>query len=161
MKDFETWVKELTPMIYSIIHRLKIYKNQEEYFQIGLIGLWKAYQTYNPEKSTFPTYAYHYIRGYILTELRANYRREDGELNLTDYEWRIIPDLDEFADPEYQFQIVEDLNDLSPHLRQVIIMHYLYGYPLKEIARQFNISYSTIKRWKSEAISLLKEKFHQ
>lgn len=45
-------------MIYQIIRSLHIYKNEEEFYQIGLIGLWEAQQRFDEQKGRFFNFAY-------------------------------------------------------------------------------------------------------
>ena len=53
-------------MIVNQIKKLGIYQDYEEYYQCGLIGLWYAYERFDPEKGSFPAYAVVTVRGYIL-----------------------------------------------------------------------------------------------
>ncbi len=51
-------------LIYYVMKRFTNYRNKEDLFQVGWIGLNKAYQNYNPSYSAkFTTYAYFYIFG--------------------------------------------------------------------------------------------------
>lgn len=79
MKDFNTLVDEMKPYILSIIKKLNIYRDHEEYFQVGLIGLWDACRYYQPEKGTFKTYAYHCIYSQILRKLRKEMKKNQYE----------------------------------------------------------------------------------
>ena len=69
MESFEQLASQYEPMIQQIIHSLHIYKNKAEFHQHSLIALWKASKRFDPAKGTFSTYAYHYIKGYLLMEL--------------------------------------------------------------------------------------------
>src|SRR5690606_40580985 len=85
---------------------------RHEFFQIGLIALWKAYMAYDPEKGTFETFAYSYIRGSILTELRKLRKTDDKEMFLDEFAMISIPDVESLSF-ENQFQI-EDLVEKLP-----------------------------------------------
>ena len=52
--EFEQLAANYSKMIYSIIHSLGIYKNQDEFYQIGLISLWEASQQFDEQKGLFP-----------------------------------------------------------------------------------------------------------
>jgi RNA polymerase sigma factor (sigma-70 family) len=69
LESFEQLASQYEPMIQQIIHSLHIYKNKDEFHHHGLIALWKASKRFDPAKGTFSTYAYHYIKGYLLMEL--------------------------------------------------------------------------------------------
>ncbi|GAA3319217.1 hypothetical protein GCM10020331_025210 [Ectobacillus funiculus] len=40
--------------------RLCIYRNHDEFYQCGLIALWKAYEQFDERKGAFSTYAFLY-----------------------------------------------------------------------------------------------------
>ena len=66
-------------MIYQIIHSLHIYKNHDEFYQIGLIALWEASNQFDETKGAFLSYAYATVKGRILTEIakqKQDKRRE-------------------------------------------------------------------------------------
>ncbi|GAE33998.1 sigma-70 family RNA polymerase sigma factor [Halalkalibacter akibai] len=48
---------------------LRLYKDFDEFYQVGCIALWDAYQQFNPDKGKFSTYAISFIRGRMLTHL--------------------------------------------------------------------------------------------
>ncbi|WP_062351687.1 sigma-70 family RNA polymerase sigma factor [Bacillus kwashiorkori] len=151
-------VDAFEPMIHSIIQKLNIYKNKDDYFQIGLIALWKAYKRFKKEKGKFSTYAYHYIRGSILVELRKNAQQERVE-----YFSENNP-LENILDPTNHFELlhIEELISYLPKKFQyIIILYYFEGLPLKEIAKLLNISYATSKLWKRQAIERLAKLFHE
>ena len=59
-------------LIYSIIHRFRS-KNYDDLFQVGCIGLIKAYNNFNEELNVkFTSYAYNYIVGEIYNYLINN-----------------------------------------------------------------------------------------
>ena len=68
--DFERLSAQYSNMIHSIIHSLHIYKDHDDFYQIGLIALWNASENFDEEKGKFSTYAYSFIKGRILTHLK-------------------------------------------------------------------------------------------
>lgn len=156
MEDFDAVVERMRPIIGSIIRSLNIYKNHEEFFQIGLIALWKAYMAYDPEKGTFETFAYSYIRGSILTELRKLRKTDDKETFLDEFAMISIPDV-ESQSFENQFQIEDLVEQFPEKLRTFFQLHYVEGRKLTEVAKHFGVSYSTVKLWKREVT----ERFQQ
>ncbi|WAA12058.1 sigma-70 family RNA polymerase sigma factor [Fervidibacillus halotolerans] len=159
MKTFEEIEKEMRPMIFSIIRGLNIYKNYDEYVQIGLIGLWKAYITYDPKIGAFPTYAYHYIRGTILTELRKEKKKEERELQVKEEDWKIIGGSVHDELFIHQFIFEELLAKLPEKKQQLARLYFYEGIELKEIAKRFQIGYSTAKLWKREVIHYLRKEW--
>lgn|SRR5574344_245789 len=57
-------IEENKNMIYAISNYFKNYSNKDDLFQVGCIGLLKAYNKFNPQVGVkFSTYAYTYIIG--------------------------------------------------------------------------------------------------
>lgn len=74
-------------LIYRITHYFNNYLNKDDLFQVGCIGLIKAYQNYKEEFGTkFSTYAYPYILGeikkYIREDKGIKVSRDISKLNL-------------------------------------------------------------------------------
>lgn len=66
-------------LIYRITHYFTNYQNKEDLFQVGCIGLIKAYKNYKDDYNTkFSTYAYPYILGEI-----KKYIREDKGIKIS------------------------------------------------------------------------------
>lgn len=66
------YIQEITPLIYSVCNKYD-YKEKEDLFQQGVIGVIKAYNNYIPNLETkFSSYAYPYIIGEISTYVREN-----------------------------------------------------------------------------------------
>ena len=66
-------------LIYRITHFFNNYSNKEDLFQVGCIGLIKAYNNYKDDYNTkFTTYAYPYILGEI-----KKYIREDKGIKVS------------------------------------------------------------------------------
>lgn len=156
MKDFDYWVQEFTPLIHSIINQYNIFKDREEYFQLGLCGLFEAYQNYNPEKGTFTTFAYYRIRGKILNHLKRKISTGEKEVHV---EFDFLSYMLRTSDTnplEKNLLLRQGIEHLKPELRKIIIYHYFEGYSFKEIAEKLQISYPTVKRRHKEALQKLK-----
>lgn len=66
-------------LIHKITHYFSNYPNKDDLFQVGCIGLIKAYKNYKDEYNTkFTTYAYSYILGEI-----KKYIREDKGIKIS------------------------------------------------------------------------------
>lgn len=69
--EVKNLILENEALIYSIVKKFK--GDMEDLFQVGCIGLIKAYQNYNSEFNTkFTTYAYRYIFGEIYQYVLRN-----------------------------------------------------------------------------------------
>lgn len=59
-------VKDNEMLVYSIIKGFANANNKEDLYQVGMMGLIKAYENYDSSKGAkFSTYAYMYILGEI------------------------------------------------------------------------------------------------
>lgn len=92
LESFEQLAEQYTPMIYKIMHSLHIYKDQEEFFQLGLIALWEASRRFDASKGKLTSYAYMYIKGYLLMELKKCRKNEEKSLYPSDEFWSVIED---------------------------------------------------------------------
>lgn len=80
-------IKENEKLIYKITHFFTNYTLKEDLFQVGCIGLIKAYQNYKEGYNTkFTTYAYPYILGeikkYVREDKGIKVSRDISKLNL-------------------------------------------------------------------------------
>lgn len=66
-REIEMLIEENKNLIYKIASKYSYYYNIEDLFQVGVIGLIKAYKNYKMDStSKFSTYAYKYIFGEII-----------------------------------------------------------------------------------------------
>lgn len=60
-------------IVYSIINKYNGYKDKEDLYQVGMMGLQKALQKYVPNKECkFSSYAYKYVLGEVTEYMRSN-----------------------------------------------------------------------------------------
>ena len=86
-EELSKLITENENLIYKITHYFSNYSSKEDLFQVGCIGLIKAYKNYKDEYNTkFTTYAYPYILGeikkYIREDKGIKYSRDITKLNL-------------------------------------------------------------------------------
>ena len=70
-------VSENMGLVYSLVKSFRPPNDTEydEYIQSGSLGLLKAIRNYNPEKGKLSSFAWPYIKGYILRYIKANSRQ--------------------------------------------------------------------------------------
>lgn len=153
MDDFEQLAEQFNSMIFSIIHTLHIYKNKDEFYQIGLLALWDASKNFDEKKGAqFSTYAYHYIKGRIMTSLRKESKREERILYPSEEFWGLI---------EYEMRVLEKENlldyfyQLTQNQEKWVIAHFYNGLKDREIAERENVSISSVKQWRKLAMKKL------
>lgn len=79
---YEELVAQFEPMIFHLIKKLAIYKNKEEFYQIGLISIWQAWDKFQPQKGKYSSFLYQHMRGRFLDELKRNTKDDEQKCYL-------------------------------------------------------------------------------
>jgi RNA polymerase sigma factor (sigma-70 family) len=110
-------------LVWHFVNRYR--PGDEDLFQVGCIGLWKAAQRYDPSRGVrFSSYAGRWILNCILTELarRNEYRvaEEDiGELRLIDEDADPAAIVDSRLAAEW---LQQRLELLTPEVRELVVL---------------------------------------
>ncbi|MEH6995635.1 sigma-70 family RNA polymerase sigma factor [Neobacillus drentensis] len=158
MESFDDLVIQYKPMIQKIMHSLHIYKNQQEFYQTGLIALWEASQTFDERKGTFSNYAYTSIKGKMLSEMtQNNHYKEKNILPPKEDFWERIEGQDSslFLEKETIQTYCEGLTEKEATW---VMESYINQLSIKEIAESENVTVSAVKQWKLGALRKLKVK---
>jgi RNA polymerase sigma factor (sigma-70 family) len=157
VESFDELVVQYQPMILKIISSLHIYRNQDEFYQTGLIGLWEAAQSFNKRKGSFSNYAYTYIKGKMLTQMTQNNQYQEKHVLPEKEFWERIEDQESslFLEKETIKVYCEGLTEKEAKWAIATSINQL---SIKEIAEREKVSVSAVKQWKSGAIRKLKEK---
>lgn len=161
-------LKEFTPTIikYSSSIYLSSY-SIEDLIQEGYVYLFNIIEKYNPNKSSFKTYANISLKNnynYLIRK-NAKYHKElsynkpinsdKGEMNyLLENDFNIE---DEF----FKNVLYNSLKDLDKKECNVLIHYYFKDESLKEFALKNNMAYHHCVRLKNTALYHLKEKFER
>lgn len=133
------------PMIRSLMYRLNILYDREDYMQIGRIAVYEGLSKYDAVKShSQESYIYGCIRQRLIDEIRKNARYAE---KIRHYQ-SVMLNLDQ-AQLQCTCFIVEA--DLKKILNERDFKTFLYmqkGYSSLEIASRLNLSISTIKNIK-------------
>lgn len=159
MESFEQIANQYQPMIHKIIHSLHVYKNIDEFYQIGLIALWDAYKSFNEEKGKFCNFAYSWIRGKILSEMAKDHKLSERFVYPEEEYWELAADRydDKFLEKEFLQTYGQTL---SKKETKWLIMACFTGLSVKEIAESENVSVSAVKQWRASARRKLLEQLH-
>ncbi|MGG1396524.1 sigma-70 family RNA polymerase sigma factor [Bacillus salipaludis] len=157
MESFEELVVQYRPMIHKIIHTLHIYKNWDEFYQHGLIALWEASNRFDPKKGNFTSYAYNYIRGFLLLELTKEHKYEENCVCPKEEFWETAGDI-VIDHPLETETILSVCTTLTPNQRKWVLYTALYDFSIKEIAIKENVSMSAVKSWRAGAREKLRER---
>lgn len=124
------------------------FDQKEELFQVGLIGLIKAVDTFDIDKGfSFSTYAKKCIMNEISMYFRKNNKDENHLNDLNDFS---DIDLEEnYIEQEEKIIILKMIKDLPEREKEIILMYFgFYGklYTQLEIANKFGIGQSYVSR---------------
>jgi RNA polymerase sigma factor (sigma-70 family) len=141
-------------LIKNQIKQLKIYQQFDDYYQVGLIGLWDAYRKFDNTKSSFSAYAFTQVRGSLLTALRKEHRYKQSHHF---YDTTMFEFFQGKSDNVLQKEIMEMYcKRLSPDQRKVIMGRFYDQKTFEEIAAEEGVSLSIIRSRYRYAIKKLK-----
>lgn len=179
MEEREQLIIENEKLVYMVIKKLKIYNQLEDYYDVGILGLIKAADTYDKTKGyAFSTYAVKCIENEIKQEIRrTNQCKNKANLNCVSLnviikeEYKsielgdLIPsDIDieqELIDKNNIFMLNNALKKLSD--KEQLIINICYGLngfnkcTQRQIEKKLKISQAQISRIKNKAINKLKK----
>lgn len=147
-------MSEFTPMIHHMIKKLSIYKDKDEFKQIGLISIWETRESYNQEKGEFSNYLYRHMRGRFLDELKRRSRMSDRSTYPNEEFWEFIVSPDLYKDEEDYFKGL--CFGLTVCETKWVIDTFIHQLTVKEIAEKEQVSLSAVKWWKKGAKEKLK-----
>jgi RNA polymerase sigma factor (sigma-70 family) len=143
-------------LITYMIQKLHIYRNQDEFVQEGLIGLWEAYERFDDGRGfAFRTFAAQTIRGKLLTHLKKSKKHDDYKATLTDAVIEITEDEQSINPLEYE-QFMGYCTGLSEDQRRWAVKHFIEGKGPKMIAAEEQVSVEKVKAWRKYALTKLK-----
>ncbi|WP_071392954.1 sigma-70 family RNA polymerase sigma factor [Bacillus tuaregi] len=151
--EFEQLASKYSNMIYSIIHTLHIYKNQDDFYQIGLIALWDASKNFKPEKGKFSTYAYSFIKGRILCALKKEKQYDDQCFYPSEEYWNLLTVETELLEKE---TLLSHFRHLTDREQKWVLQHFYVGLSNREIARIENRKLATVRSCERRALQKLR-----
>tara|TARA_R110000796_G_scaffold1193_6_gene4684 strand:+ start:2345 stop:2794 length:450 start_codon:yes stop_codon:yes gene_type:complete len=121
-------------------------REKEDYIQAGRIGLWKALEKHDPNKSALSTYAWNPIRWEIIKEIKSI--KANRYFSITEDKSPT------YTTPETLWEHSPD--SLSVEERELIDLRKM-GYTLQEIADVLGKGRSYVKRVVSKAVHKIRE----
>lgn len=157
MEDFQTVFKKYEAMIHHILRSLRIYKNYDEFFQIGLIALWEANGKFDPSKGAFTSYAYMTMKGRLLSELNKSTKLNERQLYPKEDFWDY--QLDESAAVPLEMEtLLAYCEGLTDNQKKWVVATFYLGMSSAEIAAYEKVTPSAVKKWKRGAMEKIKQK---
>ena len=154
-------------LIYKVINDLRLSYRQDEFYDLGLIGLTKAIQTYDESKGTVGNYGYMCIKNEILTELA---REKEVDLLSLDYdmtgeEFTLTDIIPNNVNLERDMLKKEEMNELYYCLlklkdKEIEVISSYFGLgrekiTLNQIAKNMNLSKQRVCVIKQKALNKL------
>jgi len=154
VETFDEVLMKYEPMIYACVRRLKIYKNHEQFIQIGRIGLWNAWKRYQNDKGDFTPFAYRTIYGSMLDELKQSSLYDQHTIPTeSDILQRLTGTVENTASSSHLYEALETLTKQEQLIIQLL---FVEGYTLDEVAIHFGISKSGIKKRRERTLEKLR-----
>lgn len=144
--------KRYQRMIYHNIKKLCITRNQDEYYQAGLIAIWKASKTYDPSKGSFETYLYKSIKGHMLNEMNKQNKNRD----MPDVMEHTLISEDPTALKDMEGMIKANCDILTKHQQIWMISYCLKEKTISEIAASEQTTPASVKSWRRGALKKLR-----
>ncbi|WP_100407645.1 sigma-70 family RNA polymerase sigma factor [Bacillus solitudinis] len=142
------------PLVKKQLLSLKIYKDYDEYYQIGLIALWEAQSKFNPDKGTFATYAIATVRGRLLTLLRKE--RDFAQKHcLTDEDYIHVQD--ERVNIPFELEMLKPYLEAMTKREQNWVMEAIVNQKkTSEIASEYAVTMNTVRSWRKGVVKKVK-----
>lgn len=152
--QLEGLIEQFTPMIHHMIRKLSIYKNKEEFFQLGLISIWETSYTFQPEKGEYKSYLYQHMRGRFLDELKKQTKEQESLVHPEEEFWSALESPALYKEEEYAIRQL--CKPLTENQTKWVIHTFIHQLTIKEIAEKENVSPSAVKWWKKGALENLR-----
>lgn len=129
----------------------------EEIASMAFVKTWKMHHKLDSYEA-IRAYLYKIVRNDSLTEVKKQERRSEMQNNYQPNLETPSTPFDDLVRIEVYAQLHEAMKDLSPGNRKVIYMHFIEGKTTNEIAKELNLSDSTIKTLKYRGLKALRKK---
>jgi RNA polymerase sigma factor (sigma-70 family) len=153
--EFDQIAHQYQPMIHKLIRSLHIYRNQKDFYQTALIALWEAQKCFDPRKGDFPSYAYMYIKGKILTEMTFENKKAERSVYPEEEYWCTIEDQSAGMPLEAE-QLLSYCDQLTEKERKWVLAKFLEGLSTEDLAARENVTISAVKHWRVSAMKKLR-----
>ncbi|KKI93226.1 hypothetical protein WQ54_05130 [Bacillus sp. SA1-12] len=155
---FEELLEQYKPMIYYIIRKLAIYKNEQEFYQIGCIALWEAAQRFNKEKGEFRSYVYSFISGRMKTALSKEWNKWNNECQFGNDGYLEVDTGECDYTPLLTSSVFDSIATLLTENQSKWLKAYcLYEKLPADIAKEEGVSVHAVKAWRRDTIAKLKK----
>ena len=154
MQDVEQLIFENEALIKKVIYHLKIYRDIDEYMQVGRIALWQAWQKFDDTKGDFQMFAYMSVKYAIIRALSNASHVLEHELAVEEEVIIINSQPQNFITSNMEWP--EWFDELNKDEQFLLIALYERGLSVKEIAETYRLNYETLKKRRQRLLSKLR-----
>lgn len=153
LEDFIVIEEKYAPMISAIIRKLSIYRDHEEYRQIGKVALWQAWSRYEACKGDFTPFAFKTVHGAMLDSLAREGRYAKlFVLSEGEHFEDLVLHVREEKLPDWLETI-----DLKVKERQLIHELFVEDKGIRQLAVLYGISVSGMKKRRERLLDKIRE----
>lgn len=158
---FNDVLKNHETMIYYLIHKLGIRTEDNEFYQEGVIALWKAAETYDEARGKFSTYAYFLIHKALLSLIRKRNRQIDVE---DAYKEKVTADLSQMTatlETGFDAYLLKKIEQaLTGKQMAWFTLFVLQDLSVKNIAEKEGVTIDAVKSWAKQAKPKIQKLLH-
>ena len=155
MQNFETVFEEHEKLINQAMFHLKIYRNFDEFYQLGRIALWEATIKYDPTKSAFEPFAFMMIKFKMVKEISQLNHISQFESVLEETQFQFT--LDEQSATVDEFNEIEWLMFLPKQERELLKLAFFEDRTNGDIAKMLVCTPEAIKKRRQRLLKKVKE----
>lgn len=156
--SFDEIKEKYEPMIKKQLTALNIYQNYEEFYHIGVIGLWDAYRRFDPKKGSFGSFAMKTVRGNMMMHLTKESRYKEHQHLVNDI--LLFEKVGIIEDQALELELFAPyIENLTPRERLWVLETFLHDKKPMDIASEQNVSINSVKTWRSSALRKLRKQF--
>ncbi|GGP16859.1 RNA polymerase sigma factor [Oceanobacillus neutriphilus] len=175
--ELEDFIEQNQRRVYYQMTRLQINEEKEEYFQEGLVAMWRAYENYKPDKGPLATYMNFQIRNRLVDVFRksmvekryfdhlskeqkvetqsGNYNHVNGKKIPAESQGRGDPQ--EIIDHKNENDFTELTSMLTEKQKVWFCYAIIEGLSNQEIAEREEVSLEAVKSWAKSAKKKLRK----
>lgn len=167
--ELEDFIRQNQRRVYYQLSKLQIQDKDGEFFQEGLVAMWKAYENYNADKGPMATYMNYQIRNRFIDMIRKS-TVEKKYLEQLVHQHKVERHTGNYLDgnqltlasqgEDNPLNCFDDLDEQRLHLltedlteKQQIWFQYaiVNGFSNKEIAEKEKVTVEAVKSWAKRA----------
>ncbi|SIS42810.1 sigma-70 family RNA polymerase sigma factor [Salimicrobium flavidum] len=152
---FDETVRQNEKRIHYFIHQLGIRDVDGEYYQEGLIALWKACESHNETKSDFSTYVNWKIRNALIDRIRNDQRykeKQEHQRQMISIEEGSVPPPE--MHNEWLWRQIRER--LTPNEWKWVVQFAYEDKAVAQIAAREGVTQDAVKNWGRHAKRKLK-----